>query len=314
MAKPVTKAAWQASKADELPGLLSDAFQLALSGRPGPVLIDIPMDIQRACIEVHLDPPSVRPLATQTDLSDRAGCLKTFLAPNAHFPGRRRHPLRLCSRAVSKAGRSDPNPGDPFAYGRGFAPLRSRSAGRNDRTYGNRWANYALRRADFLLVMGSRLDIRQTGADIRSFEEGKKIWHIDIEPCEINNSLKNSRGILAELGAFFAQPLPIGILSGSTIQNLAGGNCRLRLKWPDTAEQPDLPGIDPNSLMHNLSRSFPQASAFVVDVGQHQMWAAQSLELTAEQRFLTSGGMGSMGFALPAGIGAAIHARDGRLS
>lgn len=308
MAKPVTKAAWQASKADELPDLLSDAFQLALSGRPGPVLIDIPMDIQRACIEVHLDPPSVRPLATQTDLSDSSRMFEDLFSA--------KRPLILAGGGIRSACAVEPFrkladqiqiPVIHSLMGVDLLPcghaLRVGMIG----TYGNRWANYALRRADFLLVMGSRLDIRQTGADIRSFEEGKKIWHIDIEPCAINNSLKNSRGILAELGSF---------LRSTSIQSVSCPDQRfktwqeeiaaLRLKWPDTAEQPDLPGIDPNSLMHNLSRSFPQASAFVVDVGQHQMWAAQSLELTAEQRFLTSGGMGSMGFALPAGIGAAI--------
>jgi len=80
---------------------------------------------------------------------------------------------------------------------------------------------------------------------------------------------------------------------------------RSRQQWPDTAELGDLEGINPNLFMHQLSRVCEAAAAFVVDVGQHQMWAAQSLELTARQRFLTSGGMGSMGFALPAALGAA---------
>jgi len=80
----------------------------------------------------------------------------------------------------------------------------------------------------------------------------------------------------------------------------------LRQRWPDEAEQTDISGPNPNTLMHRLSRRFPDASAFVSDVGQQQMWAAQSLEVGSDQRFLTSGGMGSMGFALPAGIGVAI--------
>jgi acetolactate synthase-1/2/3 large subunit len=308
MAEPITKAAWLALKPDELPDLLSHAFQLTLSGRPGPVLIDIPMDVQRACIQVPLHPPSVRRLTTQPDLSDSGEMFEDLF--------RAKRPLILVGGGIRSACAAEPFRKladqlqipvihslmgvDLLPYGHA---LRVGMIG----TYGNRWANYALCLADFLLVLGSRLDIRQTGADVRSFEEGKKIWHIDIEPGEINNSLKSCRGILAELGAFL-QSTPIQSVScpDQRFKTWQERIAALRLKWPDTAEQPDLPGIDPNSLMHRLSHSFPQASAFVVDVGQHQMWAAQSLELTAEQRFLTSGGMGSMGFALPAGIGVAI--------
>jgi acetolactate synthase-1/2/3 large subunit len=84
---------------------------------------------------------------------------------------------------------------------------------------------------------------------------------------------------------------------------------RLREQWPDTNELA-VPGINPNEFMHQLARASQRAAAYIVDVGQHQMWAAQSLELQPEQRFLTSGGMGSMGFALPAAIGAALCDRS----
>ena len=80
----------------------------------------------------------------------------------------------------------------------------------------------------------------------------------------------------------------------------------LKAQWADTGEQVNTPGINPNQFMHDLSRASGDASAYVIDVGQHQMWAAQSIDLGAQQRFLTSGGMGAMGFALPAAIGAAI--------
>ena len=90
------------------------------------------------------------------------------------------------------------------------------------------------------------------------------------------------------------------------MQEWVGEIAALRAEWPDTKELQDQPGINPNVFMHQLSASLPDASAFVSDVGQHQMWAAQSLDLGPDQRLLTSGGMGSMGFALPAAIGAAV--------
>ena len=80
----------------------------------------------------------------------------------------------------------------------------------------------------------------------------------------------------------------------------------LRARWPDTAELAGVPGINPNAFMHALGAASRAAAAYVVDVGQHQMWAAQSLAPAAGQRFLTSGGLGAMGFALPAAIGAAL--------
>jgi len=80
----------------------------------------------------------------------------------------------------------------------------------------------------------------------------------------------------------------------------------LKSKWPDTAELKDIPGINPNSLMHQISNESKKATSFIVDVGNHQMWAAQSLEIASHQRFITSGGMGAMGFALPTAIGVAL--------
>jgi acetolactate synthase-1/2/3 large subunit len=84
----------------------------------------------------------------------------------------------------------------------------------------------------------------------------------------------------------------------------------LRQRWPDTAELAAVDGINPNALMHDISAASVRAGAFVIDVGQHQMWAAQSMEVRDGQRFLTSGGMGAMGFALPAAIGASFALGD----
>ncbi len=179
-------------------------------------------------------------------------------------------------------------------------------------SYGNRWANMAIARSDLLIVLGSRLDVRQTGARADEFGRGRAIVHVDCEAGEINNRVKDCRAIVAHLRDFLE-----AAAEASSSASLPRGEAwlaelgRLRREWPDTRELAGLPGINPNAFLHDLARRSQMASAYAVDVGQHQMWAAQSLELGPDQRFLTSGGMGAMGFALPAAIGAAF-ANPGR--
>jgi acetolactate synthase-1/2/3 large subunit len=173
-------------------------------------------------------------------------------------------------------------------------------------SYGNRWANLAVGAADFLLVVGSRLDIRQTGAQADAFKGERTIYHVDCDAGEINNRVQGCIEILAELQPFFAEALRQAADQTFPARPEWLAELRdLRQTWPDTAELRDIKGINPNALMHDLSASAGRAAAYVIDVGQHQMWAAQSIDVAANQRFITSGGMGAMGYALPAAIGVA---------
>jgi acetolactate synthase-1/2/3 large subunit len=176
-------------------------------------------------------------------------------------------------------------------------------------SYGNRWTNLAVGASDFLLVLGSRLDIRQTGADVAAFQAGREIVHVDIHPGELRQRIVGCQALCVDVRRFLTVVLER--LGGAPVaapaewfREIAG----LRERWPDTAEVGSVRGINPNAFMHALSKASARAVAFAVDVGQHQMWAAQSLELGSRQRFLTSGGMGSMGFALPAAVGVAFAA------
>ncbi len=175
-------------------------------------------------------------------------------------------------------------------------------------SYGNRWSNLALNDCDCLIVLGSRLDVRQTGSDTEGFKGTRPIFHIDVEAGEINNRVIDCFATVSDLNPALDALSSVFDGHGPQIaKQIAPWNraiADLRDKWPDTKELTG-PGINPNAFMHQLSAQF-QSAAYVVDVGQHQMWAAQSLDHAAEQRFLTSGGMGSMGFALPASIGAAV--------
>jgi acetolactate synthase-1/2/3 large subunit len=173
-------------------------------------------------------------------------------------------------------------------------------------TYGNRWANLAVGRSDLLLVLGSRLDIRQTGADTEFLTAGRAIFHVDCVADEINRRVSGCRAIHEGLRQFLEAALQRPQLPAVSRAGWLAELAELRRAWPDTGELAELAGINPNAFMHQLARASAGAAAYAVDVGQHQMWAAQSIDLRPGQRFFTSGGMGSMGFALPAGVGASL--------
>lgn len=168
--------------------------------------------------------------------------------------------------------------------------------------YGNRWANYALGNCDFLLVLGSRMDSRQTGADRELFRANKDIYHVDIDPVELNNNVKNCIAINDDLADYLKKSLTFCEPTEDWIKEIN----RKRIEKPDT-EELDCKGINPNIFIHDLSRSSWRAKVFTADVGANQMWCAQSIEVGKDQLFLTSGGMGAMGYALPAAIGATIE-------
>jgi acetolactate synthase-1/2/3 large subunit len=312
MASPITKASWRVQSADEIPILMEKAFALAVSGRPGPVLIDIPMDVQRSDIQAkspsRLSVSEFQPVSSQEIeklLLDLQKAQRPLILAGGGIRSAQSGDLfrslveRLKIPVVHSLMGVDAL---PF-----HSPFRIGMIG----TYGNRWANLAVGRSDFILVLGSRLDIRQTGSDTKAFKGSRSIYHVDCEMGEINNRVTGCYPIQAHLRAFLAEADRIGMEwrfpdRSDWLKEIEKG----KHAWPDTAELPGVPGINPNELMHQLGTASSHASAYAVDVGQHQMWAAQSLELSPDQRFLTSGGMGAMGFALPAAIGAAQACPD----
>jgi acetolactate synthase-1/2/3 large subunit len=311
MAKPITKAAWQISTPEEIPARIEAAFTLAVTGRPGPVLIDLPMDIQRADIEEHL--PVQEPLAGESSLvfadavivDELLAALKNSRRPLilAGSGVRAGNAAEAFTRFVTKLGVPVVNSllaTDILPYGN---PLRVGMIG----SYGNRWANLALAASDLLIVLGSRLDIRQTGSDTDFFKANRTIFHVDCENGEINNRVTGCHAIVAEVKAFIeVAEMKIRHEAFPPYIEWLGEINALRMRYSDLIELADIEGINPNRFMHQLSAASDKAGAYVVDVGQHQMWAAQSIEVRENQRWLTSGGMGSMGFALPAGIATTI--------
>ncbi len=309
MAKPITKKCFAISKASEIEPVLLEAYQLAMEGRQGPVLIDIPMNLQRA--EIDITPSSLSMLKTMTFekkvdnnvLSDLKLAIQHSQRP-VILAGRGVVASRSCDKLIHFAEETQipvvtsllALESIPFDH-----PLRVGFIG----SYGNRWANIAIGTADLLIVLGSRLDIRQTGADVEGFKKDKIIYHIDCDENEINNRVTNCVSIVNDVGCFLDQCLKSMDFSNFTIKTdwIEKIN-HLKQQWPDIEELKDIDGINPNHFISRLSERGKDVLGYVADVGNHQMWAAQSLRLLAKQFFMTSAGMGAMGYALPAAIGA----------
>jgi acetolactate synthase-1/2/3 large subunit len=316
MSKPITKASWQVSAPEELPELLERAFDLAVAGRPGPVLVDIPMDIQNSSVNAP-EPDTQEPRTLSTvDLSAPAIDPDVWIKLRDALQVSQR-PLVLVGAGVRAGNALEAFHAfvralglpvvnsllavDVMPYG---DPLRVGMIG----SYANRWANHALASSDLLIVLGSRLDIRQTGNDTAFFKGNRVIVHVDCEAGEINNRVSGCVAVVSKLQTFLESAVKE---LGGDAQHEDWSSWRaeidaLRQKYDDRLELGTAQGINPNVFMHQLSAVSHQAAAYLVDVGQHQMWAAQSIEVQAGQRWLTSGGMGCMGFALPAAIGAAV--------
>lgn len=305
MANPITKACFQITEPNNIPVIFERAFKIALEGRPGPVLIDIPMDVQRIQIEPNFF------LAEKNESLQVDSAVVQKLIQDIKQAKR---PLVLSGRGV-KASKSQELFEEFIKKTQipvitTLLGLDTVSYDNSQRvgfigSYGNRWANIAFGECDLLIVLGSRLDIRQTGADTK-FIENRKIYHIDCEKGEINNRVKGCKAIIADLKTFFKEFGKYAINESFVFKEEWINQINdLKNSWPDTKEL-DVKGINPNIFMHSLSNKSQKAKAYLADVGSHQMWAAQSLELYHDQQFLTSGGMGAMGFSLPAGIGASI--------
>ena len=306
MAEAITKKAYAIKTKDEIPNVFEEAYQIAMSGRPGPVLIDIPMNIQNQEIEDALvEKPFLEKNLTTCDdfINKYINTLKVS-----------KKPLLLIGRGIRAAQASELFKKfiakfqipvvtsllgvDVLPY---THPLRVGFIG----TYGNRWANYALGSSDVLLVLGSRIDLRQTGADIEAFRQGKQIFHVDIDSAELNNRFTDTITLNTDLVTFFEEVQKIDYSYCLPID----WNAEIKEKreaYNDILELKNVKGINPNRFMHQLSKGSFKAKGFTTDVGNNQMWSAQSLELNGDQLFLSSGGMGAMGYSLPAAIGASV--------
>jgi acetolactate synthase I/II/III large subunit len=295
---------------DEIPRVIAEGFYWARSGRPGPVVIDIPTDLLKAKKE-FTGPVKFAPQARPSDPTDQDGSSVRTLA----LLEQAAKPVVLVGAGAKLSGaipelrqllRQLNLPAFATVHGLGAiepaAPYYLGMVG----MHGTRAANMALHETDLLLVFGARLDDRVTGDPTR-FAPHAKIVHFEIDPAQLDRVRPSDLSVMGDLAdtipAFLAELRRHSLPDFSPWRAVACGAERAELD-PRGLAQPTIRFLD--ELFHRL----PEDSVILADVGQHQMWAAQRYRSSSPRGFITSGGLGAMGFALPAAVGVQLAKPD----
>ena len=303
---PITKHNYLVRDISELPQVISDAFRIAQSGRPGPVWIDIPKDVQTAEIEIDVLPePGDRapaPEFSAESVRDAAAMINAAKRPVLYLGGGAINAANEIRQFAEKA--SLPTTMTLMALGMlpKAHPLSLGMLG----MHGARSTNYILQEADLLIVMGARFDDRAIGKT-EQFCPNAKIIHVDIDRAELGKIKQPHVAIQGDVAEVLAQLIP---------QTDAADRADWRQLVADL--QKEFPGAIPTEgdplshygLINAVAACVDDSAIITTDVGQHQMWTAQAYPLNRPRQWLTSGGLGTMGFGLPAAVGAALANPD----
>ena len=311
---PITKHNYLVSRAQDVARAVKEAFYVAKSGRPGPVLLDITKDAQQASCEVEWDDsevtlPGYRPdlRATQEvyqraiDMINNAKRPIIFAGHGIMLSGAMEVVRALAERAnIPVAMTLLGIGGFPASH-----PLNLGMMG----MHGEAWVNSAIQEADLLLAFGMRFDDRVTG-NLATYAQNAKKIHIDIDPAEFNKNVKVDVPLTGDLRHVLEEILP-HVTEGDRSSWLKAieamkGDCAVR----DIQNLPDSGHLYAAHVINDLWRVTDGDAIVVTDVGQHQMWEAQYYHHDQPRTLITSGGLGTMGFALPAAIGAKFACPD----
>jgi acetolactate synthase I/II/III large subunit len=313
---PVVKHSFMIQHPQELPRAIHEAFYIARSGRPGPVLVDIPQDLSRA--EIDYEPvtdlrlPGYQPKVegNQKQIRQAAKALAAAQRPVIYAGGGVVN--AEASAELTEFATSDRFPVTCTLMGLGAFPAPHPQWLGMLGMHGTRTANYAMDEADLICAVGARFDDRITGK-LSEFAPRAKFIHIDVDPAEISKNVPahipivgDAKHVLAKLvieyRALGADPARLE----AWWHRISGWQAKYPLSYEDSTDAE----IKPQYMVRALYEATGGQAIVTSDVGQHQMWAAQYYDFPEPRRWINSGGLGTMGFGLPAAMGAAVGAPD----
>lgn len=299
---PITKHNYFVGSVADLADTVRDAFRLAASGRPGPVLIDIPKDVQTALWDYESQDPVIpdgRNPAKEIRIQQAADCINASQKPFIYFGGgliasdAQEEVLQLSELIDAPIGCSMMGiSGIPTDYPRflGMQGMHGRYA-----------SSTAMHHADCIIALGGRFNDRVTG-DRSKFASTAKIIHIDIDGAELNKTVPATHGLRGDIKQTLQKLIPL-------VHKTTHPQWHQHIQKLITDEEDGLDhrtGMTPRNIIETLNHHLEENTPVATDVGQHQMWSARYLNFKTTRRFISSGGLGTMGFGLGAAIGAAI--------
>ena len=311
---PITKHNVVISKVEDIARTVREAFIIANSGRPGPVLVDITKDAQQATAEFDWEASAPQlPVKRQRNNHDQEEFDRAIELLNSA-----KRPLILAGRGIMLSGatrtfaefvHTSNIPVAMTLLGIGCFPASDPLNLGMMGMHGEAWVNNAIQEADLLIAVGMRFDDRVTG-DLRVYARNAKKIHIEVDRAEINKNVKVDAAIIGDAGETLAALLPHVHQRdhGEWLAHITGlkGDSAVR----DIQSLPDSGHLYAAHVINDLWKVTHGNAIVVTDVGQHQMWEAQYYHHDAPRTLITSGGLGTMGFALPAAIGAKMARPD----
>ncbi|MDR1079516.1 MAG: biosynthetic-type acetolactate synthase large subunit [Deltaproteobacteria bacterium] len=305
---PITKYNYLVKEPGDLLDVLAEAFHLASSGRPGPVLVDVPKDIQVAQIRYHKpSPPAIpgyvpRPQPSADEVAALAEAVHRSMRPvfyvggGAASTGVHREILKLAEGSDVAVATS--------LLAKGVFPDAHELSLGLPGMHGAKYANLAINESDLIIGLGVRFDDRVVG-DVRRFAPLARIGHVDVDPAEIGKRLSVDLPVTGDLKLVL--DMLAKKLKPSGRPEWRARIAELKAAYPLAVPESGPSGkIKPQALVKAVSDATGGEAVTVTDVGQHQMWAAQLIRSVKPRRFLSSGGLGTMGYGLPAAMGAAL--------
>jgi acetolactate synthase-1/2/3 large subunit len=311
---PVTKHNYLVTRADDVASTIREAFHVATSGRPGPVLVDITKDAQQSSAEYDWDAAAPKLRGYRPDYRPAP----VDFAKAAALIGAAERPIILAGRGIMMSGATDlvrqyaERTNTPIAMtllGLGGIPANHPLNLGMMGMHGEAWVNTAIQEADLLLAFGMRFDDRVTG-NLRTYAPNAKKVHVEIDPAEINKNVKVDVALVGDLREVLTDLVPLVPPKDHEAWVSRIGTLKGDSAVRDIQNLPDSGHLYAAHVINDLWRETRGEAVVVTDVGQHQMWEAQYYKHNTPRSLITSGGLGTMGFALPAAIGAKVARPD----